>query len=168
MNTRAIAKLGAIACVLALALAALAGCASSASVAATEAQQQNRDSMSQGHLLMTDLESDLSTFVDAVSRDDLVNMRTQADNAYKKIDKLGELEVPEAMEDIHQKYVEGTGKLREALDAYIALYTDIQSATDSNPFDWSTYDKRMASIQALYDEGVETLQAADEIAANKE
>ena len=112
---------------------------------------------------MEELDSSLDGFVDAVSRGDVVNMRSQADNAYKTLDKLESIEVPDAMADIQESYVEGTSKLREALDGYIELYTDA-----SNPgFDWSGYDKRIAEIQKLYDDGVAALEAGDEAAAQK-
>ena len=124
--------------------------------------------MSQVNLIMTDLKADLASFVDAVSRDDVVNMRTQADNAYKQLDKLAELEVPDGLEDIQAKYVEGAEKLKQSLDGYINLYTDISSATESKPVDWSTYDKRLQDVQSLYDEGVDALDAGDAAAAAKE
>ena len=160
---RIVAKAASAVCALTLATGVMAGCASGASVAANAEQQANRAYMSQVNQTMEELDSNLESFVDAVSRGDVVNMRSQADNAIKSLDKLDTLEVPENMADIQEGYVAGTDKLSEALDAYVALYTEASSAD----FDWSTYDSRIAAIQELYDAGVSALEAADEVAASK-
>ena len=41
------------------------------------------------------------------------------------------------------------------------LYAEIESATDEAPFDYSTYESRLAEIQSAYNEGIEQLKAAD-------
>ena len=61
-------------------------------------------------------------------------------------------------------YTDGTKKMRDALDAYINLYTELEAGS----FDQSTYSKRIADVQKLYDEGVETLKKGDEAAAAKQ
>ena len=157
-------KLAAVLCAVILSCGLLAGCANTGANTATEEQQANRAYMSRVNGLMDELGAELESFADAVSRNDIVNMRTQADNAYQALDKLAELEAPEALEDVQQGYVDGTAKLREALDGYIALYTEM----NGDSFDQSTYDKRIADIQELYDEGVDLLQKADEAASGKE
>ena len=81
-------------CAAFVAVAALAGCASQES-AATKQQSENRQYMMQVNQTMEDLQSRLDGFTDAVSRGDLVGMRTQADNAYKALDELGKLNVPD-------------------------------------------------------------------------
>ena len=141
----------------------LMGCASGGMGAATEEQQANRAYMSQVNEAMTKLDDNLDSFIDAVSRGDVVNMRTQADNAYKELDKLSEIEAPEALADIKKDYVDGSAKLREALDEYIKLYS--KAASEGSDFDWSDYDDRIKSIQTLYDEGVALLEAGDKAAA---
>ena len=90
-------------------------------------------------------------------------MRTQADNAYKILDKLSSIEAPEDLKDVRDSYVSGTEKLKEALDGYISLYADLSKNESS--FDKSAYDTRIAEIQALYDEGVAALQKGDETVA---
>ena len=160
----AIGKIAALICVVALSCAALFGCANTAMTTATAEQQANRAYMSQVNEIMEELGEGLGSFVDAVSRGDIVNMRTQADNAYQILDKLEALEAPDALKDVKEKYVDGTEKLREALDGYIALYTDMNGAS----FDMSTYDSRIAAIQKLYDEGVDLMKEGDEIAAGAE
>ena len=159
-----ILKIGALACAIALACGLLAGCANTAANNANSEQQANRTYMSQVNEIMEQLDSGLDSFIDAVSRGDVVNMRTQADNAFQILDKLAELEAPEDLADVQEKYVEGADKLREALDAYITLYTDMSKSS----FDQSTYDDRIAQIQKLYDDGVKLMQEADEAAAGKE
>ena len=123
--------------------------------------------MTQVNQTMEDLQSRLDGFTDAVSRGDLVGMRTQADNAYKALDELGKLNVPDDLKDIQQEYVDGTNKLKDALNAYIELYTEIDSATEAQPFDYSTYDQRVADIKSLYDEGIGKLQSGDNKASEK-
>lgn len=164
MKQGRIMKAAAFMCAVALCCLMFAGCTtSSATTAATEEQQANRAYMAQVNDIMDQLDESLDTFVDAVSRGDIVNMRTQASNAYQVLDKLDSLEAPEALSDIQDKYKDGTDKLRQALDKYIDLYADAESSS----FDWDDYDKRIAEIQGLYDEGVKALQEGDEAAASK-
>ena len=162
MSTSMIMKIGAAACAIALSGTMLAGCANGVNSASSE-QQAARTYMSQVNEAMEELGEGLDSFVAAVSRNDLVNMRTQADNAYKALDKLDKLEAPDAYKDVQKHYVDGTGKLREALDGYITLYTDMNGAS----FDQSTYDSRVADIQKLYNEGVEELEAGDKAASSQ-
>ena len=162
MSTSMIMKIGAAACAIALSGTMLAGCANGVNSASSE-QQAARTYMSQVNEAMEELGEGLDSFVAAVSRNDLVNMRTQADNAYKALDKLDKLEAPDAYKDVQKHYVAGTGKLREALDGYITLYTDMNGAS----FDQSTYDSRVAGIQKLYNEGVEELEAGDKAASSQ-
>lgn len=153
---------GVLACLLA-GVMALSACSAGANSALTDEQKANRAYMSQVNEAMVELDGNLDSFIDAVSRGDVVNMRTQADNAYKSLDKLAQIEAPEALASVKEKYVEGTGKLEKALDAYIQLYADADKGGKS--FDWSTYDERMKEIQKLYDEGVAALEEGDKAAS---
>lgn len=151
-------KIGIGICAAALSVA-LVGCGPAGS-SATEAQKANRAYMSQVNETMVELDESLDGFVDAVSRGDIVNMRTQADNAYKVLDKLAGIQAPEELKGVREDYVNGTAKLRDALDRYIALYTEMSS--DASSFmTQDDYDARIAAIQALYDEGVALLQKGD-------
>lgn len=163
MNRMLAIRFGSLACAAALLCCMLFGCANSTTSVTTESQQANRAYMSQVNEIMESLDDGLDLFVDAVSRGDIVNMRTQADNAYRALDKLGSLEAPDELADVQEKYLSGTEKLREALDAYISLYTD----ASSDSFDWSTYDNRIKEIQDLYDEGLQDLEDGDKAAASK-
>lgn len=155
-------KTGLLICIAALCIGVLTACQGSSSDAESP-QQANRAYMSKVNSIMDQLGDDLDSFVDAVSRGDLVNMRTQAENAYKTLDKLSELEAPEDLADVKQAYVDGASKMREALDGYIQLYTDSTKDT----FDQSSYESRLADVQGKYDEGVKLLKQADETAARK-
>lgn len=153
-------------CAGVLMVAALGGCAQK-DTAAVQQQADNRQYMTQVNQKMEDLQTRLASFTDAVSRGDVVGMRTQADNAFKVIDDLHNADAPEDLKDIKQEYVDGADKLKSALNDYINLYTEIDSATDAQPFDWATYDQRLADIQAQYDEGIGKLQSGDNKASEK-
>ena len=155
-------KISAVACIVTLCMGALVACSDPASNAENP-QQVNRAYMSKVNGLMDQLGEDLDSFVKAVSRGDLVNMRTQAENAYKTLDGLSELEAPEDLAEVKKAYVDGTSKLREALNGYIELYTD----ASADGFDQSAYDRRLAEVQSKYDEGVKLLKQGDETAAGK-
>lgn len=146
------------------ALVALAGCAAQNNPA-TEAQTANRQYMAQVNQTMDDLSQKLEGFEDAVSRGDVVTMRTQADNAFKALDALAAIEAPEPLKEVQQDYVDGCNALKDALNGYIALYTEVESATDEHPFDYATYDQRVKDIQNTYDEGIDKLKAGDARAA---
>lgn len=160
-------KMLAVALAAAAALAVLTGC-SQTGTAANQQQGENRQYMSQVNQVMDDLETQLSGFTDAVSRDDVVGMQTQAQNALATLDDLESIEAPESLADVHQSYTEGAASLREALSDYVALYTEISSASESRPFDWATYEACLAEIQEKYDAGIEKMSAGDELAAGKE
>ena len=118
-----------------LAIGALAGC--TGQTAGSEQQDVNRQYLSQVNQVMDDLETSLASFTDAVSRNDVVGMQTQAENALSKLDSLDSIEAPEELSEVQQSYQDGTAQLREALSSYVALYTEISSATDAQPFDLS-------------------------------
>ena len=160
------AQLVAAACAGVLMVATLGGCAQQ-DTAATQQQAENRQFMTQVNQKMDDLQTRLTSFTDAVSRGDVVGMQTQADNAFKVIDDLNNVNTPDDLKDIKQEYVDGANELKDALNAYIGLYTEIDSATDEHPFDWSTYDQRLADIQKQYDEGIGKLQSGDNKASEK-
>ena len=143
-----------------LMVAALGGGAQQ-DTATAQQQSENRQYMTQVNQTMDDLKSRLESFTDAVSRGDVVGMRTQADNAFKAIDDLNNLNVPDALKDIQKEYVDGTADLKDALNSYIDLYTEIDSATEEQPFDYSTYDQRIQDIKSKYDEGIGKLQSGD-------
>ena len=157
-------RIGAVACMVALALAMLAGCYGSASQT-DDPNRQYRTYLSQVNQIMAELDDSLDAFADAVSRNDVVNMGNQLDASLKVIDKLDGLDVPAAMASIHKSYVEATGTLEAALRDYTALYAEIDGAVQGDEADWDDYAERIAAIQKEYDEGVKALKEADEAAA---
>jgi soluble cytochrome b562 len=153
-------KIFALVCTFAVFALVLAGCSTQSSDQEKQ-QQANRDYMTQMSQKMDELNSRLETFNEAVSNNDVVAMQTQADNAYKIIDEAEKLEAPSALSDIANNYNEGLSSLRKALDAYIDLYTEINSGS----FDWDTYDSRLSDVQKLYDDGISKLEEADKAAS---
>ena len=168
MSFNVFSKVADVTCSGVLAVAMLAGCTTSQGSTATDEQKANREYMSTVNQKISSLEDTLSDFKDAVSREDVVNMKTTAASAGKVLDELASVEAPDELADIQSNYVDGTKALEEALNSYVDLYTEIDSATDANPFDWSTYDARVAAIQQQYDQGVASLKAGDEAAADKQ
>lgn len=161
MKRMILARVAVLACVAALACGLLAGCMSP-NTGATDQQQANRTYMTQVNQTMEDLQERLASFDEAVAAGNAVNMRTQADKAFATIDELSAIETPDAMKDLQTSYVDGCTSLKDALSAYIDLYTEIDSATDEHPFDYGTYADRVKAVQDKYDEGIDKLKAADE------
>lgn len=155
-----VTRIVALACAAALLTAALTGCMQQTS-AATDEQTANRQYMAQVNQKMEDLGEKLESFNDAVSRGDLVGMRTQADTAYKALDDLAAIEAPEVLTELQSGYVDGCDMLEEALTSYVELYTELESASSEHPFDYATYDSRLESIQDLYNKGIAKLEETD-------
>ena len=169
MTKKVLGKFATFAFVGALSLCMLAGCSSlqfgTQNSQQTQAQQESRAYMSKINQAMDDLNTRLESFTEAVSRGDVVSMRTQADNAYKALDTISTTDAPEALQSVKQGYVDGTNSLKSALDGYITLYTEIESATNSQAFDWSSYASKLAEIKSAYDAGISKLQEADKAAS---
>lgn len=159
-------KAAGVMCAAVIAVTALAGCGSQEG-AITKEQAENRQYMTEVNRAMEDLQGRLGSFTDAVSQGDVVGMKTQADNAYKALDDLEKVNVPEGLADIQKEYLDGANELKSALSAYVELYAEIDSATEAQPFDYSTYHKRIADIRTQYEEGIEKLQEGDKKASEK-
>ncbi len=166
MKKMKLTKIITVLCALAVSALLLGGCMQQQTTPEQQAQSDNRAYMSQVNQSMEDLQTRLTSFNDAVSRKDVVSMRTQADNAFKALDSLSSQDAPDALKDVKEKYVSGCDSLKSALNDYITLYTEIESATAENAFDWSTYDSRLSSIKEAYDKGISELKSADETVAN--
>lgn len=146
-----------------LLMASLAGCASlQQNSQEAEAQAANRQYMSQVNQITDELTTNLAAFDEAVSDNDPVAMRLQADNAFRTLDSLSSLEPPEVLKDVQAGYTEGASKLEEALNSYIDLYTELGGADAANAaVDATTYDERLAAIQQTYNDGIAKLQETD-------
>ena len=160
MTKTFVSRIVALACAGAFLVAALTGCMQQSS-AASEEQTANRQYMAQVNQKMDSLGGKLEGFNDAVSRGDVVGMRTQADAAFKVIDELSAIEAPEVLGDIHAGYVEGCELLEQARSEYVALYAEVEGVSGNQPFDRSAYDSRLAGIQDLYDRGIAKLEETD-------
>lgn len=150
-------------CACALGMFALAGCQpSERSNPEAEAQAANRAYMSQVNQLMDDIDASLEQFSAAVSAHDLTEMRAKAMAASKSIDELAALEAPEGLSEVQEDYAQGCSLLRDALNAYIQLFTDVENAES---VDAASYQERLAAIQDSYSQGIQKLSDADEKAA---
>lgn len=147
----------------ALLMASMAGCASfQQNSQEAEDQAANRQYMSQVNQITEDLTTNLAAFDEAVSDNDPVAMRLQADNAFKTLDSLSSLEAPDVLKDVQAGYIEGASKLEEALNSYIDLYTDLGGANaESAAVDAAAYNEQIAAIQQTYNEGIAKLQETD-------
>lgn len=149
----------ALAMAAALAIGALSGCASMGQTSEeAKAQAENRQFMSDVNATMGQLAERLEAFNDAVSSGDAVAMRTQADNAFEVLADLEAIEAPEVLADTKQGYVDGCNQLKDALNAYIALYAGIQNGS-------ADYDAQLSAVQDSYNQAVDKLKATDEAAA---
>lgn len=153
-------------CTGVLLVAALGGCAAH-DTQATQQQSLNRQYMMQVNQTMEDFKSQLNDFTEAVSKNDMVGMHTEADKAFKIIADFEKLEAPEDLQDVKSAYLNGMHGLKDALRAYIDLYTEVDTATEDKPFDWKTYDERLAKIEKQYNEGMDKLQEGDNKALSK-
>lgn len=101
-------------------------------------------------------------------------MRTQADNAFSTLDKLAAIEAPEDIKDLRDQYIKGCDQLKDALNAYIDLYSEMTAAKEeaessryNDPFNASDYSGRIEQIQEQYNEGIQTLEDADNSAKDR-
>ena len=143
------------------------GCAASPDKA-TDESAQNREYMAQVNSLMDELNTGLLDFSDAVSADDLVGMKTHSEKAYKAIDDLEKVEAPEALEKVHQEYLDGCKALKKALSGYIDLYSNIDTATEDQPYDFDNYNKDLTKLKDDYNSGIDHLKEGDRLAAEIE
>lgn len=163
MNRSKMPRILAALCAAVLMVGMLVGCAGiEQNSEEAKAQAENRQFMSDVNAIMEELSQRLDSFNDAVSRGDVITMRTQADDAFKVLDNLESLEAPEVLQDVKQGYVDGSKQLKDALNAYIALYTDL--AANPSAVSTDAYKERLASIQDTYDQAVEKLKSTDEAA----
>lgn len=161
-----------------LAALLLSGCASPQ--AATNAEGEDKpmtssEYMAEVNLTVEELNERLQSFNEAVSRQDPITMRTQADNAFAVLDKLAAIEAPDDVKDLRDQYVKGCDQLKDALNSYIDLYSEMVAARDraqsssrnSSSFDASDYADRIEAIQNQYNEGIQTLEDADNSAKDR-
>ncbi|MGI6104924.1 MAG: hypothetical protein ACOYD7_01875 [Raoultibacter sp.] len=133
-----------------------------------EAELTNSEYMSQVNRVFDDLNESLEDFNLAVADNDLVGMKSQAEKSFKIIEELESIEAPETVKEVHKGYVDGCKELKTALQDYVSLYSETQTATEAEPFDYNTYNERLDKIKKSYDAGIEKLEAADKKATELE
>lgn len=166
MQKRKLTTLTAFVLTVACALA-LAGCAApqqSMQQQDEDAVTQNRQYMSELNQNVGELSTKLDAFTEAAARGDVVTMQSQADNAFKVITDIESLQAPDDLEELKTGYTEACGKLRSALNDYIALYSEITASTGGNSFDFATYNERINAIQQQYNDAIAQLESTDNTA----
>lgn len=151
-----------VACVACLTF--MVGCSGGAASPQTDEQSQNRQYMSSVNQIMDTLKTNMTDFSTAVKEGEVVSLSSQLDAVNKSVDELKALSVPEAMKDIHSKYVTGAEELQSALSGYVTLFQDVKVPANGT-FDYATYADRLTEVKAHYDAGVAALQEADDKAA---
>lgn len=152
-----LAIMAAVAC-----LALLAGCSASQD---DDPKTQNRQYMSSVNSIMSDMNQSMSDFSDAIKDGEVLSLSSQLSTVNDCVDKLKAIEAPDAMKDIHSKYVTGAEELQSALKLYVELYQDVK-VPESGSFDFSKYSSRLSKIKEHYDAGVKALEEADEAVSN--
>ncbi len=150
-----------------LLVTAFMGCSGQSDTEADK-ETETRQYMSTLNQTADELSGKLDDFIAAVSTGDVVTMRTTADSAFKTLDTLSSLEAPEDLTEVQEDYVSGCDMLKDSLNDYVTLYTEISNSTDEYPFDYSKFDERLSKIQKMYDDGIDELKAADLKAAELE
>ena len=154
--------IGAVIASLMLGLFALASCAPR-ETEAEKAAKANREYMSAVNQIMDEIAGELTVFSGELRDEDLVGMSSCLANVTRQINALGALTAPEALKAIGNDYKEGCELLKQALQAYVDLYTEINAAGSS--YDYSQYNTRITHIQNIYDDGLEKLADADKAAS---
>ncbi len=150
-----------LALALCLSLGALAGCASTNAQSQQKTQAQlNREYMSSVNSISSEASKALSDFTDAAAKQDVAAMRLAAADASKALSKIGELEAPDALQDVASEYQSGADDLGKALSDYVEIYAkiknageDVQAATEAA--------SGIDDVKALYDSGIKHLSNAD-------
>lgn len=159
---RSVRRVAAMACALCCA-AALAGCAAPQQQQPADQKDsvaENRQYMSALNQMSDDLSERLAGFTDAVSRNDSVGMRTQADDAFQVIEKMKEQDAPEDLTELKEGYLQACEDLEDALSGYIDLYDEVAAA--GSDFDYATYQDRIEQVQDAYNSAAETLEQTDQ------
>ena len=163
-------------CAFALMLV-MAGCTTPQAEDVAEGEDKpltSSEYMAEVNQTVEELTERLQSFNEAVSRQDPITMRTQADSAFAVLDKLAAIEAPDDVKDLRDQYVKGCDQLKGALSSYVDLYSEMtaakaeaESSRYNDPFDASVYADRITDIQNQYDEGIQALEDADSSAKDR-
>ena len=126
-----------------------------------KAQKAHREYMSQVNRLLDSLTLELDAFGDAVAEENAAKMNSHTDKVKAIIVELRAIKAPEGLAVVHNEYVTGCDELREALEAYVTLYTALNSATEEEPFDYATFNEELQKVKKKYDSGIKHLETGD-------
>lgn len=151
-----------IVCGLALVGLLVAGCmpisqsqtdASASASSATPA----RTYISSVHQAFSTIDAQMDDVREAAAAHDAAAIYAALDKVDQHVNDLQNIEVPEGLEEVQAKYVAASKSLSQSLREYTAYRFGGQTtASDSAP--------TLAAIQADYEEGINALKEADEIA----
>lgn len=147
---------------VAVALMLLSGCSGTSQE--EDQQAQNRQYMSSVNQIMDTLDSSMDDFATAVKDGEILSLSSQLSAVDDCVNSLNDLDVPDDMEDIQASYLDGAQKLQTALQLYVQLYQDV-SIPENGSFDYTTYDSRISEIQQYYNDGLASIESADEQAS---
>ncbi len=158
-------KFIAVACAACLALAALAGCSGTGSQSQQKsAAQLNREYMSSVNSISSEASNALSNFGDAAAKQDVAAMRLAAADAGKALDKIKDLDAPDALKDVSDEYQAGADDLSQALSDYVEIYAQIKNAGDDTAAATASA-QGIDDVKARYDSGISHLSKADSMVA---
>ncbi len=135
---------------------------------ATDEQVGNREYMAEVSVVVHDLELSLSEFSGAASNKDIVAMKEILKQASKAIESLEKIEYPEGLGEVHDSYTQGAQALESALSDYVDLYENTLSLPEGSQPSIEDIEKSKQDIEKKYNEGVELLEKADELAISME
>jgi uncharacterized phage infection (PIP) family protein YhgE len=130
-------------------------------VSGTEANRQYMSDVSQ---TVDELSNKLDGFVDAVSRNDTVSMKTQAESALKVVDQINAIEAPDDLSELKDGYDKACADLSTALSEYVDLAIQVEDGS----YDLSAYSDKLVEIQHQYNDAIALLKETDEKAAGLE
>lgn len=111
------------------------------------------------------LSGSLSEFATAVSSNDISAVQQRADAAYDILSQMEALEAPDEIKSVKGKYDEASQSLKDALKDYVALYLEIENVPAGSSPDLTNYAAQIESIQKAYDNGLNLLEEADNMAS---
>lgn len=150
-------RVAAVACAVACALA-ITGCTTQSASSTTSEAEQNRQYMATLNQQVTDIQTDLVAFQDAVAKQDAVTMKAQLSSVDKLIDSVKNTDCSSTLQPAKDAYVDALCSLDDALESYVTLYTDVANGT----IDSATYNERLSSVQSAYDAAMDKLKSADD------
>lgn len=138
----------------------MAGCTiQSAGTSTDEHAVENRQYMALLNTKTGELKDVLTQFQTAVAAGDAVGMKAAASDASKIVESISTTEATESLAEVKDAYVAGLTDINTVMNDYADLYTQVSNGT----VDKATFDRKVKTVQASYDQAVEKLTAADDL-----